>query len=104
MLGCVAIAGLMVLLPVGGVVWPMPFCETATGLCRAGGSQARTLIGLVLTRVGEPDAAVVGVLATLLVVGVALLAAAVVTSPRFRVGRPGSGWWSGRRGRSSRSA
>src|SRR5215207_6024412 len=43
----------------GGVVWPMPLSETATGLCRAGGSQARTLIGLVLTRVGEPDAAVV---------------------------------------------
>jgi hypothetical protein len=91
-LGCAAITGLVVLLPVGGVVWPMPLCETATGVCRAGGSQARTLIGLTLTRVGGPDAAVVGVLATVLVVGVALLAAAVVTSPRFTVGRPGSGW------------
>jgi hypothetical protein len=98
MLVCAAIAGVVVLLPVGGAVWPMPLCETATGVCRAGGSQARTLIGLVLTRMGEPDAAVVGVLATLLVVGLALLAAAVVTSPRCTVGRPGSGWWSGRRG------
>jgi len=98
MLVCAAIAGVVVLLPVGGVIWPMPLCETATGVCRAGGSQARTLIGLVLTRIGEPDAAVVGVLATVVVVGLALLAAALLTSPRFTVGRTRSVWWSGRRG------
>jgi hypothetical protein len=93
-----AIVGVVVLLPVGGAVWPMPLCETTTGVCRAGGSQARTLIGVVLTRVGEPDAAEVGVLATLVVVSLALLAAAVVTSPRFTVDRPSSGWRSGGRG------
>jgi hypothetical protein len=95
---CSAIAGVVVLLPVGGVVWPMPLCNTATGVCQVGGSQARTLIGVVLTRVGEPDAAEVGVLATLVVVSLALLAAAVGTSPRFTVARSSSGWWSGGRG------
>ena len=97
LLVCAAVAGVVVLLPVGGAIWPMPVCETATGACRVGGSQARTLIGVVLTRVGEPDAAEVGALTTLVMVSLALLAAALLTSPRCTVGRPGSGL-SGRRG------
>jgi hypothetical protein len=78
----VLVAGLVVLVPVRGVVWPMPVCG-AGGLCAPGGSSATTLIGVPLRRVGEPDAAIVGLVAGLLLTSVGMLTAWFLTKPRF---------------------